>query len=156
MDTDFRSDPVQHQHGCTLTHHFHWLRLESTNWFNFPPCQKSIFILSLLFLPQTDKLRPNRDTVFFSDGVRRIDFVLSYVDDKDGEKKQVSVPQEWRAAFSHLLSSFTAWRVWRRHCYTMCNQNRNTCHSREEVRPKRGRFHSYKWPETIDEINRFK
>ncbi|XP_036951061.1 anoctamin-5b isoform X2 [Acanthopagrus latus] len=37
---------------------------------------------------ETDKLRPNRDTVFFRDGVRRIDFVLSYVDDKDGEKKQ--------------------------------------------------------------------
>uniref|UniRef100_A0A3B4A541 Anoctamin n=1 Tax=Periophthalmus magnuspinnatus TaxID=409849 RepID=A0A3B4A541_9GOBI len=27
-------------------------------------------------------------TVFFRDGLRRIDFVLSYVDDKDGEKKQ--------------------------------------------------------------------
>uniref|UniRef100_A0A671V5L4 Anoctamin n=1 Tax=Sparus aurata TaxID=8175 RepID=A0A671V5L4_SPAAU len=45
-------------------------------------------ILSLLFVLQTDKLQPNRDTVFFRDGVRRIDFVLSYVDDKDGEKKQ--------------------------------------------------------------------
>uniref|UniRef100_A0A8D3D6P0 Anoctamin n=1 Tax=Scophthalmus maximus TaxID=52904 RepID=A0A8D3D6P0_SCOMX len=33
-------------------------------------------------------LQPNKDTVFFRDGVRRIDFVLSYVDDKDGEKKQ--------------------------------------------------------------------
>lgn len=32
--------------------------------------------------------------------------MLSYVDDKDGEKKQVSVPREWRAAVSHLLSSF--------------------------------------------------
>uniref|UniRef100_A0A8C2X4E2 Anoctamin n=1 Tax=Cyclopterus lumpus TaxID=8103 RepID=A0A8C2X4E2_CYCLU len=41
-----------------------------------------------LFLLQTDKLQPNKDTVFFRDGVRRIDFVLSYVDDKDGEKKQ--------------------------------------------------------------------
>lgn len=37
---------------------------------------------------ETEKLRPNKDTVFFRDGVRRIDFVLSYVDDKDGEKKQ--------------------------------------------------------------------
>ncbi|XP_056268496.1 anoctamin-5b [Pseudoliparis swirei] len=37
---------------------------------------------------ETDKLQPNTDTVFFRDGVRRIDFVLSYVDDKDGEKKQ--------------------------------------------------------------------
>ncbi|KAJ3593832.1 hypothetical protein NHX12_006166, partial [Muraenolepis orangiensis] len=36
----------------------------------------------------TDKLQRNKDTVFFKDGVRRIDFVLSYVDDKDGEKKQ--------------------------------------------------------------------
>uniref|UniRef100_A0A673XR28 Anoctamin n=1 Tax=Salmo trutta TaxID=8032 RepID=A0A673XR28_SALTR len=30
----------------------------------------------------------NKDTVFFRDGVRRIDFILSYLDDKDGEKKQ--------------------------------------------------------------------
>ncbi|KAM3625268.1 uncharacterized protein V6R79_009381 [Siganus canaliculatus] len=37
---------------------------------------------------ETDKLQPNKDTVFFRDGIRRIDFVLSYVDDKDGEKKQ--------------------------------------------------------------------
>uniref|UniRef100_H3BXS6 Anoctamin n=1 Tax=Tetraodon nigroviridis TaxID=99883 RepID=H3BXS6_TETNG len=37
---------------------------------------------------ETDKLQTNRDTVFFRDGVRRVDFVLSYVDDKDGEKKQ--------------------------------------------------------------------
>lgn len=37
---------------------------------------------------ETEKLQPNNDTVFFRDGVRRIDFVLSYVDDKDGEKKQ--------------------------------------------------------------------
>ena len=48
-----------------------------------------LFYSFLLF--QTDKLQPNNDTVFFRDGVRRIDFVLSYVDDKDGEKKQVSV-----------------------------------------------------------------
>ncbi|KAM9860742.1 anoctamin-5b [Aulostomus maculatus] len=37
---------------------------------------------------ETEKLQPNKDTVFFRDGLRRIDFVLSYVDDKDGEKKQ--------------------------------------------------------------------
>ncbi|XP_008308325.1 anoctamin-5-like isoform X2 [Cynoglossus semilaevis] len=37
---------------------------------------------------ETDELQAHKDTVFFSDGVRRIDFVLSYVDDKDGEKKQ--------------------------------------------------------------------
>ncbi|XP_062326795.1 anoctamin-5b isoform X1 [Osmerus eperlanus] len=37
---------------------------------------------------ETDNLNQNKDTVFFRDGVRRIDFVLSYVDDKDGEKKQ--------------------------------------------------------------------
>ncbi|XP_026175594.1 anoctamin-5b isoform X1 [Mastacembelus armatus] len=36
----------------------------------------------------TEKQCPNKDTVFFRDGVRRIDFVLSYVDDKVGEKKQ--------------------------------------------------------------------
>ena len=27
--------------------------------------------------------------MFFRDGKRRVDFVLSYVDDKDGERKQV-------------------------------------------------------------------
>lgn len=32
--------------------------------------------------------------MFFRDGVRRIDFVLSYVDDKDGEKKQVTGRRE--------------------------------------------------------------
>uniref|UniRef100_A0A8C5GQI3 Anoctamin n=1 Tax=Gouania willdenowi TaxID=441366 RepID=A0A8C5GQI3_GOUWI len=37
---------------------------------------------------ESEKLQPNKDTVFFRDGVRRIDFVLSYLDDKDGEKKQ--------------------------------------------------------------------
>ncbi|KAM8876506.1 LOW QUALITY PROTEIN: anoctamin-5-like [Synchiropus picturatus] len=37
---------------------------------------------------ETEILQPSKDTVFFRDGVRRIDFVLSYVDDKDGEKKQ--------------------------------------------------------------------
>ncbi|XP_076854660.1 anoctamin-5b isoform X2 [Brachyhypopomus gauderio] len=33
------------------------------------------------------KLKQNKDSVYFRDGVRRIDFVLSYVDDKDGDKK---------------------------------------------------------------------
>lgn len=47
-----------------------------------------------LSLRQTDKLQPNRDTVFFRDGLRRIDFVLSYVDDKDGEKKQASAEEK--------------------------------------------------------------
>ncbi|XP_037551308.1 anoctamin-5b [Nematolebias whitei] len=37
---------------------------------------------------ETDRLQPNRDTVFFRDGVRRIDFVLSYVDDKDERKQE--------------------------------------------------------------------
>lgn len=38
---------------------------------------------------QIDKQTQSKDSVFFRDGVRRIDFVLSYVDDKDGERKQV-------------------------------------------------------------------
>lgn len=59
--------------------------------FGFPACVKAKSSTLWLFLLQTDKLDPSRDTVFFRDGVRRIDFVLSYVDDKDGEKKQVSV-----------------------------------------------------------------
>lgn len=38
---------------------------------------------------KTDDPPPsNSDTVFFRDGIRRIDFVLAYVDDKDVEKKQ--------------------------------------------------------------------
>ncbi|XP_067297081.1 anoctamin-5b isoform X4 [Pseudorasbora parva] len=36
---------------------------------------------------ERDKFEQNRDSVYFKDGVRRIDFVLSYVDDKDGDKK---------------------------------------------------------------------
>uniref|UniRef100_A0A672HIX8 Anoctamin n=1 Tax=Salarias fasciatus TaxID=181472 RepID=A0A672HIX8_SALFA len=35
-----------------------------------------------------DKQQHSKDSVFFRDGLRRIDFVLSYVDDKDGERKQ--------------------------------------------------------------------
>uniref|UniRef100_A0A3Q1F470 Anoctamin n=1 Tax=Acanthochromis polyacanthus TaxID=80966 RepID=A0A3Q1F470_9TELE len=35
-----------------------------------------------------DKQQQSKDSVFFRDGVRRIDFVLSYDDDKDGERKQ--------------------------------------------------------------------
>uniref|UniRef100_A0A3B3CBR1 Anoctamin n=1 Tax=Oryzias melastigma TaxID=30732 RepID=A0A3B3CBR1_ORYME len=35
-----------------------------------------------------EKQQQSKDSVFFRDGVRRIDFVLSYVDDKDGERKQ--------------------------------------------------------------------
>lgn len=72
------------------------LRVHSIG-FHFPLCQKNkSVILCLLFLLQMDKLQPNSDTVFFRDGVRRIDFVLSYVDDKDGEKKQVSVAGKWQ------------------------------------------------------------
>ncbi|KAM7414737.1 hypothetical protein PAMA_019510 [Pampus argenteus] len=35
-----------------------------------------------------DKQQQSKDSVFFRDGLRRVDFVLSYVDDKDCEKKQ--------------------------------------------------------------------
>lgn len=38
---------------------------------------------------QIDKQQHSKDSVYFRDGRRRIDFVLSYVDDKDGERKQV-------------------------------------------------------------------
>lgn len=41
---------------------------------------------------QVDKQQQSKDSVYFRDGVRRIDFVLSYIDDKDGEKKQVCYP----------------------------------------------------------------
>ncbi|CAB1331830.1 unnamed protein product, partial [Coregonus sp. 'balchen'] len=35
-----------------------------------------------------DKHQQSKDSVFFRDGKRRIDFILSYVDDRDGERKQ--------------------------------------------------------------------
>ncbi|XP_068459821.1 anoctamin-5 isoform X1 [Clinocottus analis] len=37
---------------------------------------------------QIDKQQHSKDSVFFRDGERMIDFVLSYVEDKDGERKQ--------------------------------------------------------------------
>lgn len=67
--------------------HFHFPLYEKKKKENF--CKNNFSAPCLWFLLQTDKLQTNRDTVFFRDGVRRIDFVLSYVDDKDGEKKQV-------------------------------------------------------------------
>uniref|UniRef100_A0A8C1W4X1 Anoctamin n=1 Tax=Cyprinus carpio TaxID=7962 RepID=A0A8C1W4X1_CYPCA len=42
----------------------------------------------MLLCVQVDKQQQSKDSVYFRDGVRRIDFVLSYIDDKDGEKKQ--------------------------------------------------------------------
>ncbi|XP_065813201.1 anoctamin-5 isoform X2 [Labrus bergylta] len=44
--------------------------------------------LFLKFRSRIDKQQQSKDSVFFRDGLRRIDFVLSYVDDKDGERKQ--------------------------------------------------------------------
>ncbi|XP_040893951.1 anoctamin-5 isoform X2 [Toxotes jaculatrix] len=44
--------------------------------------------LFLKFRSRIDKQQYSKDSVFFRDGVRRVDFVLSYVDDKDGERKQ--------------------------------------------------------------------
>ncbi|XP_030221370.1 anoctamin-5 isoform X1 [Gadus morhua] len=44
--------------------------------------------LFLKFRARIDKSTQSKDSVFFRDGVRRIDFILSYVDDKDGERKQ--------------------------------------------------------------------
>eukprot|EP00063_Salmo_salar_P006693 XP_013981528.1 PREDICTED: anoctamin-5-like [Salmo salar] len=37
---------------------------------------------------EVDKHQQSKDSVFFRDGKKRIDFVLSYVDDRDGERKQ--------------------------------------------------------------------
>ncbi|KAJ7427286.1 Anoctamin-5 [Willisornis vidua] len=44
---------------------------------------------------EIDKRHQSKDSIFFRDGVRRIDFVLSYVDDfnKEFEKKLVSKPE---------------------------------------------------------------
>ncbi|KAM9807510.1 anoctamin-5 [Neosynchiropus ocellatus] len=44
--------------------------------------------LFLKFRSRIDKHQQSKDSVYFRDGLRRIDFVLSYVDDKDGERKQ--------------------------------------------------------------------
>ncbi|XP_041964894.1 anoctamin-5 isoform X2 [Alosa sapidissima] len=46
--------------------------------------------LFLKYRSRVDKQQQSKDSVFFRDGMRRIDFVLSYVDDKekDAEKKQ--------------------------------------------------------------------
>lgn len=46
-------------------------------------------MIALFFSLQVDKQQHSKDSVYFRDGRRRIDFVLSYVDDKDGERKQV-------------------------------------------------------------------
>uniref|UniRef100_A0AAQ4RYA7 Anoctamin n=1 Tax=Gasterosteus aculeatus aculeatus TaxID=481459 RepID=A0AAQ4RYA7_GASAC len=44
--------------------------------------------LFLKFRSRIDKQQHSKDSVFFRDGERMIDFVLSYVEDKDGERKQ--------------------------------------------------------------------
>ncbi|XP_029993018.1 anoctamin-5 isoform X3 [Sphaeramia orbicularis] len=44
--------------------------------------------LFLKFRSRIDKQQQSKDSVFFRDGVRRIDFVLSYVDEKEGDRKQ--------------------------------------------------------------------
>lgn len=51
------------------------------------------FLFICLYLLQIDKRHQSKDSIFFRDGVRRIDFVLSYVDDlnKEWEKKLVSL-----------------------------------------------------------------
>ncbi|XP_036391016.1 anoctamin-5-like isoform X1 [Megalops cyprinoides] len=44
--------------------------------------------LFLKFRSRIDKQQQSKDSVFFRDGVRRIDFVLSYTDDRCDERKQ--------------------------------------------------------------------
>jgi len=55
--------------------------------------QYLVLLIICLYLPQIDKRHESKDSIFFRDGVRRIDFVLSYVDDlnKEWEKKLVSL-----------------------------------------------------------------
>lgn len=65
-----------------------WRRFKDLLTLCLCDCVFSICI-SLIFL-QIQKQQQSKDSVFFRDGVRRIDFVLSYVDDKDGERKQVN------------------------------------------------------------------
>lgn len=51
--------------------------------YKYDKCNECLCIL------QVDKEQQSKDSVYFKDGVRRVDFVLSYVEDKD-EKKPVS------------------------------------------------------------------
>uniref|UniRef100_A0A3B4E1W8 Anoctamin n=1 Tax=Pygocentrus nattereri TaxID=42514 RepID=A0A3B4E1W8_PYGNA len=55
---------------------------------------------------ETDKLEQSKDSVYFQDGVRRIDFVLSYVDDKDGDKKAESDDRK-----TYYLKIHAPWEV---------------------------------------------
>ncbi|XP_030586992.1 anoctamin-5 isoform X2 [Archocentrus centrarchus] len=48
-----------------------------------------------------NKQKYSKDSVFFRDGVRRIDFVLSYIDDKDDQRKQ-----ERRRVYESNLQKF--------------------------------------------------
>uniref|UniRef100_A0AAQ5Z8Y7 Anoctamin n=1 Tax=Amphiprion ocellaris TaxID=80972 RepID=A0AAQ5Z8Y7_AMPOC len=65
-----------------------------SSWTSFCNTQTSLKACSSSYsvpsdaLHLIDKQQHSKDSVFFRDGVRRIDFVLSYVDDKDGERKQ--------------------------------------------------------------------
>ncbi|KAM4572666.1 anoctamin-5 isoform 3-T3 [Odontesthes bonariensis] len=52
------------------------------------PRDHSLTLEQISALTGIDKQQHSKDSVYFRDGVRRIDFVLSYVDDKDGERKQ--------------------------------------------------------------------
>ncbi|XP_053092876.1 anoctamin-5 isoform X3 [Pangasianodon hypophthalmus] len=49
-------------------------------------CRKRTLFLK--YRSRVDKHHQSKDSVYFRDGVRRVDFVLSYVDEKDGERKQ--------------------------------------------------------------------
>lgn len=101
--------------------------------FCFPLCVKAKSSTLWLLLLQTDKLQPNKDTVFFRDGVRRIDFVLSYVDDKDAERKQVSVTEKWQVVVTVVAySAFYDASIL--HYYTTSDQNRNPWSCKEETR----------------------
>lgn len=82
--------------------------------------------------------------MFFRDGVRRIDFVLSYVDDKDGERKQVRkedlnnvtldfLYKKKQDAFKsvHNLDDLTLWfrlsgYFWRSQCVLADYHNKDT------------------------------
>uniref|UniRef100_A0A671QLL5 Anoctamin n=1 Tax=Sinocyclocheilus anshuiensis TaxID=1608454 RepID=A0A671QLL5_9TELE len=55
---------------------------------------------------EIDKFGQNRDSVYFKDGVRHIDFVLSYVDDKDGDKKAESDDRK-----TYYLKIHAPWEV---------------------------------------------
>lgn len=55
--------------------------------------------------------------MFFRDGIRRIDFVLAYVDDKDVEKRQVREKCHAFACYHRDATTMAAQAVFTKFCF---------------------------------------